>query len=38
MQAAGSIVFMLAGGTSVPLLLAGVVLFGMGFGNATCRR
>jgi hypothetical protein len=34
-QLAGSIVFMLAAGTSVPLLLAGVVLFGAGFGNAT---
>ena len=26
---------MLAGGASVPLLLTGVVLFGLGFGNAT---
>ena len=35
MQAAGCVAFMLAGGTNVPLLLAGVVLFGLGFGNAT---
>jgi hypothetical protein len=34
-QVAGSIVLMLAAGTSVPLLLLGVVLFGVGFGNAT---
>ena len=34
MQIAGSVAFMLAGGTNVPLLLAGVVLFGLGFGNA----
>lgn len=34
MQAAGSLAFMLAGGTNVPLLIAGVVLFGLGFGNA----
>jgi MFS family permease len=34
-QLAGSIVLMLAAGTSVPLLLAGIVLFGAGFGNAT---
>jgi hypothetical protein len=34
-QLAGSIAFMLAAGTSVPLLLVGVVLFGAGFGNAT---
>lgn len=33
-QCAGSLAFMLAGGTSVPLLLTGVVLFGAGFGNA----
>lgn len=33
-QIAGSIAFMLAAGTSVPLLLAGVVLLGLGFGNA----
>jgi hypothetical protein len=34
-QFAGSIVLVLAAGTSVPLLVAGVVLFGAGFGNAT---
>jgi hypothetical protein len=34
-QFAGSIVLMLAAGTSVPLLVAGVILFGAGFGNAT---
>ena len=34
-QIAGSIAFILAGGTSVALLLAGVALFGVGFGNAT---
>ncbi len=35
LQAAGCAAFMLAGGTNVPLLIAGVVLFGLGFGNAT---
>jgi MFS family permease len=35
LQAAGSIAFVLAGGASVPLLLAGVLLFGVGIGNAT---
>lgn len=35
MQIAGSIAFMLAAGANVPLLLAGVILFGLGFGNAT---
>jgi Major Facilitator Superfamily len=34
-QAAGSIAFILAGGANVPLLLAGVALFGIGIGNAT---
>jgi MFS family permease len=34
-QIAGSMTFILASGTSVPLLLVGVVLFGAGFGNAT---
>ena len=34
-QVAGCIVFIFAAGTNVPLLLAGVVLFGVGFGNAT---
>src|SRR5204863_8867681 len=32
---AGSIVFIGAAGTNVPLLLLGVLLFGAGFGNAT---
>jgi hypothetical protein len=35
LQVAGSIAFVAAAGTSVPLLLLGVVLFGAGFGNAT---
>jgi hypothetical protein len=35
LQLAGSIAFLAAGGSSLPLLLAGVVLFGAGFGNAT---
>jgi hypothetical protein len=34
-QIAGSIAFILAAGTSVPLLIVGVVLFGAGIGNAT---
>lgn len=34
MQMAGSIAFLLAAGSNVPLLLTGVVLFGIGFGNA----
>jgi hypothetical protein len=34
-QLAGSVVFILAAGTNLPLLLAGVILFGIGFGNAT---
>src|SRR3984893_13257595 len=34
-QVAGCIAFMAADGTSVPLLLLGVVLFGTGFGNGT---
>jgi MFS family permease len=34
-QIAGSIAFLLAGGSSVPLLLTGVILFGAGIGNAT---
>lgn len=34
-QLAGSIVFIFAASTHVALLLAGVVLFGIGFGNAT---
>ncbi len=35
LQLAGSIAFLLAAGTSVPLLLLGILLFGAGFGNAT---
>jgi Major Facilitator Superfamily len=34
-QGAGSIAFILAGGASVPVLIAGVALFGIGVGNAT---
>src|ERR1700730_11380574 len=34
-QIAGSMAFILAAETSAPLLLAGVVLFGIGIGNAT---
>ncbi len=34
-QLAGSIAFVCAGGTGIPLLMLGVVLFGVGFGNAT---
>ncbi len=34
-QMTGSVVFVAAAGTSVPLLLLGIVLFGIGFGNAT---
>jgi MFS family permease len=34
-QFAGSVAFLCAGGTHVKLLLLGVVLFGLGFGNAT---
>jgi MFS family permease len=34
MQMAGCIALLLAGGTSIPWLIAGVVLFGLGFGNA----
>lgn len=34
-QIAGSIVLMVASGTNTPLLLTGVMLFGVGFGNAT---
>ena len=33
-QLAGSLVLIVAAGTSVPLLLLGVVLFGIGFGNS----
>jgi hypothetical protein len=34
-QMTGCVVFIIAAGTSVPLLLLGVVLFGVGFGNGT---
>jgi MFS family permease len=34
-QVAGCMVFVAAAGTSVPLLLLGVALFGVGFGNGT---
>jgi hypothetical protein len=34
-QIMGCVVFIIAAGTSVPLLLLGVVLFGAGFGNGT---
>lgn len=33
-QLVGSLVFIAAGGSHVPLLLTGIVLFGTGFGNA----
>ncbi len=35
LQLCGSLVLLAAGGTSVPLLLGGVMLFGLGPGNAT---
>ena len=34
-QIAGSLAFLLAAGSNVPLLLTGVILFGVGIGNAT---
>ncbi|MES2710044.1 MAG: MFS transporter [Pseudomonadota bacterium] len=34
-QIAGSLAFLASGGTDVPLLLLGIVLFGLGLGNAT---
>ena len=34
-QMAGCIAFIAASGTNVPLLLLGVILFGVGFGNGT---
>lgn len=37
LQLAGSAALLLAAGANVPLLLAGVMLFGIGFGNATSR-
>lgn len=33
-QLVGSLAFLAAGGTNVPLLLLGIILFGAGFGNA----
>lgn len=33
-QLAGSVAFIAAAGTSLPLLLLGIILFGAGFGNA----
>lgn len=35
MQICGALVLIAAGGTNVPLLLIGVLLFGLGIGNAT---
>jgi len=35
LQLCGSLVLLAAGGASIPLLLLGVVLFGLGLGNAT---
>jgi hypothetical protein len=35
LQACGSVVLLLAAGTSVPLLLLGCMLFGLGLGNVT---
>ncbi|MFC7538617.1 MFS transporter [Siccirubricoccus deserti] len=35
LQLCGSLVLLAAGGTSIPLLVLGVVLFGLGLGNAT---
>jgi hypothetical protein len=34
-QITGSIAFLMAGGTNIPLLVLGVILFGVGIGNAT---
>jgi len=34
-QVVGSLAFIVAAGTNIPLLLAGVLLFGVGIGNAT---
>ncbi|EIG59689.1 MFS transporter [Bradyrhizobium sp. WSM1253] len=34
-QIAGTITFIAAAGTNIPLLILGVVLFGLGFGNGT---
>ena len=35
LQLCGLLVLLAAGGTSIPPLLLGVVLFGLGLGNAT---
>ncbi|NKC29459.1 MFS transporter [Falsiroseomonas selenitidurans] len=35
LQAAGSLLLLASGGVQVPLLLAGLVLFGLGLGNVT---
>jgi hypothetical protein len=34
-QIAGALAFIVAGGTNIPLLWVGVILFGAGIGNAT---
>ncbi len=34
-QIAGSIAFLMAGGVNIPLLVVGIILFGVGIGNAT---
>ena len=34
-QIIGSIIFVIAAGTNIPLLILGVILFGAGIGNAT---
>lgn len=34
-QLVGSLTLLAAGGSNIPLLLAGIALFGIGFGNAT---
>jgi len=34
-QITGSIIFLAAAGTNIPLLILGVVLYGLGFGNGT---
>jgi MFS family permease len=34
-QITGSIAFLMAGGVNIPLLVGGVILFGIGIGNAT---
>jgi hypothetical protein len=34
-QITGSIAFLIAGGSHIPLLMLGIILFGVGIGNAT---